>query len=631
VCLALFIAFWFQLDNAYWAGTSASIVAQPAVGASLRKGLFRTIGTIVGAIVIVALTATFPQDHRGLLLSLGLWAAVCGFFASILPNFAGYAAALAGYTAAIVFAGAVRNPDNVFMVAVWRTSEIGIGIFSAQLVHSLTDFGDAHLRLGRELSEIGRALASGVVRTLRAGQEDLQLRTARRELIGRVIALDATIDEAVGEPTHLRYCRGHLQATLESLFEALSAWRGIGNRLGLMSAQEKANVFPALLPPVSVLADRDWLSHPLEIREICTREARCAKKTPAADVSSLLLVAGVVRLLRALDAVANALVVVVTADGKFSGRSRARLFVPDFLPAALNVLRIVIAVGAAEAWWIATSWPDGPEMIIFTAIGVILFSARMDGAYANALEYAAGSVIAAFFAAILNLALLPSMHEGFLALSLALFLVLVPLGALAAGSWHKMAFVSAVGNLVPILAIENEPSYDAARLFNTALALCAGTAAAAIFIRLLPPLTPRKRTQRLLALTLRDLRWLVRRRQRFTQDAWLGLVSHRLAAMPQQATLEEEAELLAMLSVGQASIALLDAGSHRSLGDTLDRAFECLVEANVAEAQAALIRFAAQQPKAGPAEDQRDLDAAVHATLIADALARHPSFFSQAD
>jgi uncharacterized membrane protein YccC len=37
VCLALYIAFWLELDNAYWAGTSAAIVCQPSVGASLRK------------------------------------------------------------------------------------------------------------------------------------------------------------------------------------------------------------------------------------------------------------------------------------------------------------------------------------------------------------------------------------------------------------------------------------------------------------------------------------------------------------------------------------------------------------------------------------------------------------------
>jgi uncharacterized membrane protein YccC len=48
VCLALYVAFWLELDNAYWAGTSAAIVCEPHLGASLRKGWFRMIGTVVG-------------------------------------------------------------------------------------------------------------------------------------------------------------------------------------------------------------------------------------------------------------------------------------------------------------------------------------------------------------------------------------------------------------------------------------------------------------------------------------------------------------------------------------------------------------------------------------------------------
>src|SRR5712691_2711181 len=57
VCLALYVAFWLELDNPYWAGTTAAIVCQPHLGASLRKGWFRMVGTVVGAIAIVTLTA----------------------------------------------------------------------------------------------------------------------------------------------------------------------------------------------------------------------------------------------------------------------------------------------------------------------------------------------------------------------------------------------------------------------------------------------------------------------------------------------------------------------------------------------------------------------------------------------
>src|ERR1700746_4069066 len=99
VCLALYVAFWLELDNPFWAATSAAIVCQPQLGASLRKGWFRMIGTAVGAITIVMLTACFPQDRVAFLVLLALWCGLCAFAATVLRNFASYSAALAGYTA----------------------------------------------------------------------------------------------------------------------------------------------------------------------------------------------------------------------------------------------------------------------------------------------------------------------------------------------------------------------------------------------------------------------------------------------------------------------------------------------------------------------------------------------------
>jgi uncharacterized membrane protein YccC len=46
VSLALHVAFWLELDNAYWAGTSAAIVCQPHLGASLPKGWYCLVGTV---------------------------------------------------------------------------------------------------------------------------------------------------------------------------------------------------------------------------------------------------------------------------------------------------------------------------------------------------------------------------------------------------------------------------------------------------------------------------------------------------------------------------------------------------------------------------------------------------------
>src|SRR6188472_3397597 len=66
VCLALFVAFWLELEHPSWAGTSAALVCQPVLGGSLRKGWFRLIGTLIGAIAAVVLSACFPQSRAGL-------------------------------------------------------------------------------------------------------------------------------------------------------------------------------------------------------------------------------------------------------------------------------------------------------------------------------------------------------------------------------------------------------------------------------------------------------------------------------------------------------------------------------------------------------------------------------------
>jgi hypothetical protein len=150
VSLALYVAFWLELDDAFWAGTTAAIVCQPRLGASLRKGWFRMIGTPVGAVAIVLLTACFPQDRCLFFIGLALWGAACAFVSTILKNFAAYAAALAGYTAAIIASdqlGAVGGLNgDAFMLAVTRVSEIGIGIVSAGVVLAGTDLGDAQRR-----------------------------------------------------------------------------------------------------------------------------------------------------------------------------------------------------------------------------------------------------------------------------------------------------------------------------------------------------------------------------------------------------------------------------------------------------------------------------------------------------
>jgi uncharacterized membrane protein YccC len=211
VCLALYIAFWLELDNAFWAGTTAAVTCQPQLGASLRKGWFRMIGTLIGAVVIVVLTAWFPQARAPFLVALALWGAACAFVATLLRNFAAYAAALAGYTAVIIAAdelGATGGPnaDEAFLLAVYRASEICIGIVSAGIVLAGTDFGGARRRLAALFAALASEITGRFTGMLAlAGPDMPETQPVRRELIRRVIALEPVIDQAKGESSQIRF------------------------------------------------------------------------------------------------------------------------------------------------------------------------------------------------------------------------------------------------------------------------------------------------------------------------------------------------------------------------------------------------------------------------------------------
>ena len=256
VCLALFVAFWVQLDNPYWAGTTAAIVSQPQLGASLRKGWFRMIGTIVGAIVIVVLTGCFPQDRVAYLGLLALWCALCGFAATVLRNFASYAAALAGSTAAIIASANLgttggASPD-VFLLAIRRASEICIGIACAGVVLAGTDLGGARQRLATSFADLTAEIAGRFTRLLAlAGSQTPDTQSERRELLRRVVALEPAAEQTLGESSHVRFHALTLETAVYGLLRALDGWRGIATHLSRLPdpGNGQADRILARIPP----------------------------------------------------------------------------------------------------------------------------------------------------------------------------------------------------------------------------------------------------------------------------------------------------------------------------------------------------------------------------------------------
>jgi uncharacterized membrane protein YccC len=135
--LAHYIALRIGLDRPYWSVITCYIVAQPLTGALLSKGIFRLVGTAIGATVAVILVPNLVNAPELLSLALALWLGICTYMAVLDRTPRSYVALLAGYSAIIVSFPSVDTPGAVFEVAVLRAQEIGIGIACVSFVHAL--------------------------------------------------------------------------------------------------------------------------------------------------------------------------------------------------------------------------------------------------------------------------------------------------------------------------------------------------------------------------------------------------------------------------------------------------------------------------------------------------------------
>jgi uncharacterized membrane protein YccC len=246
----------------------------------------------------------------------------------------------------------------------------------------------------------------------------------------------------------------------------------------------------------------------------------------------------------------------------------------------------------------------------------------------QAANFMTGTGLAAVCAAIVAFAGLPNV-ETFAGFSIVMGLFLVPAGALMAQPWQASMFAALAGNFVPLLAPANQMSYDTVQFYNAALAIVLGCGAAALSFRLLPPLSPAKQSERLLALTLRDLRRLARAAVQRPQDEWENRMYSRLAALPDQAEPLQRAQLLAALSVGTEIIHLRRIAPQLGLVSELDSALDALEQGNSFTATAGLTALDQRLALLEQGEPQTALVQRERARVLAicDALVRHRSYF----
>jgi uncharacterized membrane protein YccC len=606
VCVALFVAFWLQLDNPFWAGASAAAVCQPTLGASLRKGWYRMLGTVLGAVAILVIAGCFAQNRPAFLISMALWGGLCATASTLLRNFASYGAALASTTAIIIGCdtlGAVGGPDGqTFILALTRAGEICIGIVSAGLVLAATDFGGARRSLAVQFAALAAEIQTGIWRTLSqpAGPAD-DLQSVRRKLIGRVVALDPAVDHACGESSELRYHSSVLARASEGLFDALIGWQALANHLARLApsraikqSEQVQQLVPRRLfgPRQSDLPEFSRPT-PLQLSQLAWRTVH-RLNSMSTTIPSLQLLLDQTAM--ALAGIAKALLglALLVAEPRMPAlrRSHVRPYIADWLPSLINGGRAFITICAAEILWVATAWPTGTTCIIWAAIAVVLFGPRSDLAYVSTVGYCIGAGIAAVFAAIVKFSVLPN-FDSFACLCAVLACFLVPVAALGSKGRLPALFGVMPVSFIALVAPANVMVYDTAAFYNGAIAIIAGTAIAALAFLLLPPLSPAIRTRRLLLSTLRDLRGIASGLRPLQSREWKRRTFARLVALPDCAGLLERAQMTAAVTIGAEMIHLRRAARLLPLGPQLNVAFDAFAEGRcvaVGEALALLDR-----------------------------------------
>ncbi|WP_421700007.1 FUSC family protein [Ancylobacter sp.] len=630
VSLALYITYYLELQNSFWAATTAAIVCQPNLGASLQKGRFRAIGTIVGGLMMVAMLAVFPQQRDALLFCLALWCGLCGVAVVLLRNFASYAAALSGITAVIIFADTLANPDTAFFLAVIRVGEICIGIASAGLVMVLTDFGAARRQLAGTLRGTAEQLRDGFLATLQQGGEPPDLVARRRALTRSLGLLHTQIDAAIGESSYLRSRAGNLQRMMDGLVGALVGWRNAGAHLTL-HRPSRAPLRAHLVPLLERL-DPAQLDHaPRQLRQAAEEVAAQLDTLPARDGAGRIALDATREVVDGLAGLADAILLLGEPNSPRLAPPRRPFVIADPLPALLNGLRVFLTVLLTSAFWVVSAWPNGAFAIVFAAAGTLIFGSFGDQARAFAKDYAMGAAAMVALGGVLYFAVLPGLST-FPALLTLLFLLYVPLGVMQAGSWHNVAFLGMSIAALPLLGVGNPTSYDAAAYFNLALAIVTGTVIGTLFFTILPMVPPQLRACRLIDLSLRDFRRLPRSPGATTALRWTARLTRRAEALPPQATPEQAGSLMALLALGQVVLQLRALAPRSLAGPALTEALDALATGRLGTARTTLLTLSQRDDLAGTPTDgtsaPQQLKARAAVEVILDTLDLHAALLA---
>jgi uncharacterized membrane protein YccC len=289
VVVALYAAFWLQLESASSAAVCVGILAFPTRGQALEKAGYRSFATVIGVVASIAIVGTFSQARDLLLLAFAAWVGLCIYAAGLSDGNRAYAAVLAGYTVAVVaIQQQLDTPLHVFDAGMQRGAAIAVGIAAVAIVNDLLVAPDRHLGLANQLAILHRQvrdLAKSVLRGEPSGGPATA--TLLRDIASLRSDMGSLATESSGGSTRSAAARSTAVALVAEVHavRVLAALSGAAEpalRDRLTSALEQedaAGASTASFAGGGAVAPVDWASKELLRRDGEVREGIAALKS----------------------------------------------------------------------------------------------------------------------------------------------------------------------------------------------------------------------------------------------------------------------------------------------------------------------------------------------------------------
>ncbi|WP_206997709.1 FUSC family protein [Trinickia mobilis] len=516
--LAMGLAMRLELPAPRTAMVTVFIVMQPQTGMVLAKSFYRFAGTVVGAVVTVALTAVFGQVPELFLLSIALWIGVCTFGAALNRNFRSYGFVLAGYTTALIGIPALAHPDGVFLSAMTRLSEVSMGILCAATISALV----FPQRVADTVRDTVRArytrFAQFVTDTLSRGRHHENAREVHTRFAADVVSLEALTSVAVFEDWGTRMRAGRMARLNTEFMNVSTRFRALQQWLGRIQAQGGAAVVDAIdaclrdVPPLLAKPDNEPIGSAADAahavsqlqafrgslpKRLSLSRARLEHLPDATPLEFDTAAELLERFVDEMHSYTETYASLAVDSHKRELSTKRFVSKTNLVAGGVAGLRAAVALLSSAGLWYETAWTSGAGAVLNTAVNSALVGTMPQPA-AAASQMAWGTLVAAIVAVTVLFGVYPNI-DGYVLLCVVLAPVLM-FGVYITTRPGGMGF--GLGYCISLCVLagpDNAMNYNIEGVINDGLALVASmmivTVASAVIF---PPARPwlRKRLLR---------------------------------------------------------------------------------------------------------------------------------------